>query len=128
MPATDSRRRPATTVLAILLVVWEPLAFAFYASSIVERLIDRGPVALLLLVLKLGVVGIGIAAGRALWSLRSGASRFAQVALALSGATTVLIAASGAWPPRAPGTLLPLTALVIAYDVAWITYLHVVER
>ena len=125
MPAA---RRPAVTLLAILLVVWEPTAFAFYASSIVDRLIDRGPAALLLLVLKLGALGMGIAAGRALWSMRPGSVRLAQVALALSAATTLVIAVSGAWPPRAPGTLLPLTTLVIAYDLAWIGYLDFVGQ
>ena len=126
MPATG--RRPAITVLAILLIVWEPAAFAFYASSIVDRLIDRGAGALLLLVLKLGVVGMGIAAGRALWSRRPGSIRLAQTALGLSAFTTLLVAVSGAWPPRAPGTIAPLTALVIFYDVAWIGYLQFVER
>jgi hypothetical protein len=55
--------------------------------------------------------------------MRPGAIRFAQVALGLSALTTVLIATSGAWPPRAPGTVLPLTALVLAYDALWILYL-----
>jgi len=123
MRAPDRRRRPAVTVLAILLIAWEPTAFAFYASSLVDRLIDRGLVAVVLLVLKLAVVGMGIAAGRALWSMRPGAIRFAQIALGLSALTTVLIAISGAWPPRAPGTVLPLTALVLAYDALWILYL-----
>jgi hypothetical protein len=107
----------------MLLVAWEPLAFAFYGSSIVDRLIERGWLAIVLLVLKLGVVGLGIAAGRALWSSRPGAVRFARLAIGLSAVTTVLIAISGAWPPRAPGTVLPLTALVLAYDAAWILYL-----
>ena len=128
MPAGAPGRRPAVTVLAILLVVWEPTAFAFYASSIVDRLIDRGPAALLLLVLKLGVIGMGIAAGRALWSMRPGSIRLAQAALALSAVTTLVIAVSGAWPPRGPGTVLPLTALVISYDVAWIGYLNFVGQ
>lgn len=126
MPGTG--RRPAITVLVILLVVWEPAAFAFYASSIVDRLIDRGPAALLLLVLKLGVIGMGIAAGRALWSLRPGSITFAQAALALSAITTLLITVSGAWPPRAPGTVAPLTALVLLYDILWIGYLRYVAR
>ena len=85
MPVPDRRRRPAVTVLAILLIAWEPTAFAFYASSLVDRLIDRGLVAVLLLVLKLAVVGMGIAAGRALWSMRPGAIRFAQIALGTVG-------------------------------------------
>jgi len=67
MPAPDRRRRPALTVLATLLIAWEPTAFAFYASSLVDRLIDRGLLALVLLVIKLAVVGMGIAAGRAFW-------------------------------------------------------------
>lgn len=124
MPAPDRRRRPGVTVLAILLIAWEPAAFAFYASAIVDRLIDRGLVALTLLVVKLAVVGMGIAAGRALWSMRPGAIRFAQIALGLSAGITLLIAVSGAWPPRAPGTVLPLTALVLGYDGLWILYLR----
>ena len=127
MSVQEPRRRPAVTVLVILLVVWEPAAFAFYASAIVDRLIDRGLTAILLLVLKLGVLGMGITAGRALWSSRPGSIRFAQVALALSAATTLMIAVSDAWPPRAPGTVVPLTAGVLLYDVAWIVYLFVLE-
>jgi hypothetical protein len=120
MPA---RRRPAITVLAILLVVWEPAAFAFYAAAIADRIVDRGPTAVFLLVVKLAVLGMGIAAGRALWRMSPGSVRFAQVALALSAATTLAIALSDAWPPRAPGELVPLTILVLLYDAAWILYL-----
>lgn len=121
-------RRPAVTVLAVLLVAWEPAAFAFYASSIVDRLIDRGATAIVFLVVKLAVLGMGIAAGRALWRMQPGSVRFAQSALALSAATTLAIAVSGAWPPRAPGTGVPLTALVLLYDGLWIVYLGWCER
>ena len=68
--ATDAagieRRRPLSA-LALLLMAVEPLGLAFYASSILTRVVDRGTWAILLLVIRLAITGIGVGAGHALW-------------------------------------------------------------
>ena len=75
-------------VLAVVLVLWEPLTLALAASTLLRRITEHGVPAYAVLVVKVFVAGVGIAAGMALWQERPGAMVLARWALALSLATT----------------------------------------
>ncbi len=76
-------------VLAVVLVLWEPLTLALAASTLLRRITEHGVPAYAVLVVKVFVAGVGIAAGMALWQERPGAMVLARWALALSLATTL---------------------------------------
>jgi hypothetical protein len=117
-------RRWPLTLLAVLLVVWEPVSFALYASSVVARLPQRGTYAILWLAARIVVVGIGIAAGLALWNDRPGAIVLARLAVAASAAAVIVGWMTSALPDnRPPGAALPVTLALIAYNAAWLVYL-----
>lgn len=125
--ATDAagieRRRPLIA-LALLLMAVEPLGLAFYASSILTRVVDRGTWAILLLVIRLAITGIGVGAGLALWYARPGDIRFARVAIALTVLGVLLTFLAPVFPHnRPPGTTTPLLAALLVYYGAWFVYL-----
>ena len=51
-------------VLAVVLVLWEPLTLALAASTLLRRIMEHGVPAYGVLVVKVFVAGVGIAAGR----------------------------------------------------------------
>jgi hypothetical protein len=120
---TGSRR--AQAALAVLLVVGEPLGLAFYASSTYLRLLDRGMAAVLWLAARLLIVGVGIAAGLALWHGRPGALVLARTAVVLAAGAVLVTFLSPAFPAnRPPGTTLPLLVVLIGYYGAWLAWLY----
>lgn len=112
-------------LLAALLVIWEPATFALTASSALSRLTSYGLPAFLLLALRIGVVGLGIAAGRALWAGRREGRRLAQWWTALDAAATMLTFATPYFPSnRLPGTKGPLLAMLLVMNLAWFAWLQ----
>jgi hypothetical protein len=112
------------TVLSVLLVVWEPISFALYASTVVSRLPQRGAGAIAWLGVRIVVVGIGIAAGLAIWNERPGAIVLARVAVGLSAAAVIVGWATAALPEnRPPGLAGPVALALLAYNLAWLVYL-----
>jgi hypothetical protein len=102
----------------------EPLGLAFFASSSLTRIIDRGSSAVLLLVARLSITAVGIGAGLALWHRRPGAVAFARIAVALTAGGVVLTFLSPVFPHnRPPGTTAPLLMAVLIYYTAWFAYL-----
>ena len=94
-----------------MLTVAEPLGIAFYASSILSTIIDRGGWAILLLVVRLVITGIGVGAGLALWNERPGAAAFARFAVVLTAGGVLLTFLAPTFPNnRPPGTTAPAPA------------------
>jgi hypothetical protein len=123
MSGQGARRWPLL-ILSALLVVWEPLSFALFASSVVTRLMTRGAAAFVLLGLRLAIVSIGVAAGLSLWNERPGALVLARAAIALSVGGLLITTSTSALPDnRPPGTALPTTVALVAYNAAWFAYL-----
>jgi hypothetical protein len=121
--------RPASAggwllLLSRVLVVLHPLSLAVIASSALGALPARGVAVGLILLLRVIVVGFGMAAGRALQQLQPGAATLARAALLASAATDVFVYTTPFFPNnRPPGDTAYYVAASLAYHGAWLTYL-----
>jgi hypothetical protein len=111
-------------LLCRLLIVFHPLSLAVTASNVLDAMFVRGASVAIVLVLRLVVVAFGVAAGRALQTLRPDAVRFARLALLMSAATDVFVYTTPFFPSnRLPGDTTYYVAASLAYHGAWLAYL-----
>jgi len=111
-------------LLCRLLVVFHPLSLAVTASGALSALPARGTAVALILILRLVVVGFGMAAGRALQTLQPGAVTLATAALLASAATDVFVYTTPFFPNnRPPGDTIYYVIASLAYHGAWLAYL-----
>ena len=111
-------------LLSRLLVVFHPLSLAVTASGALGALSVRGTTIALILILRLVVVGFGMAAGRALQHLQPGAVTLAKAALVASAATDLFVYSTPYFPNnRMPGDTIYYVAASLAYHGAWLLYL-----
>ena len=111
-------------LLCRLLVVFHPLSLAVTASNALSALSVRGTAIVSILVLRLVVVGFGMAAGRALQTVQPGAVALAKTALLLSAATDVFVYTTPYFPSnRLPGDTVYYIVASLAYHGAWLVYL-----
>lgn len=107
-------------LLAFLLVVWAPLNLALTASALLDSLTDRGWPAIALLVVRLAVTGVGVAAGRALWNDRRSAMTLARWATGLSLVAVLVTVTTSIWPtPLPPGVREPIAIATVSWHAAW---------
>jgi len=110
-------------VLAVVLMLWEPLTLALAASTLLRRITEHGVPAYAVLVVKVFVAGVGIAAGMALWQGRPGAMVLARWALALSLATTLCSRLTHFWPATLPpGVAGPALAASVVWTGGWLVW------
>ena len=111
-------------LLCRLLVVFHPLALAVTASGALSALSVRGSAVALILILRLIVVGFGMAAGRALQQVQPGAVTLARAALLASAATDLFVYTTPYFPNnRPPGDTTYYVIASLAYHGAWLAYL-----
>src|SRR6185436_15172771 len=111
-------------VLCRLLIVFHPLSLAVTASSVMNALFLRGAPVAIVLLLRLSVVALGVAAGRMLQHVRPGAVDVARVALLASAALDVFVYTTPYFPSnRMPGDTTFYVIASLAYHGAWIAYL-----
>jgi len=111
-------------VLCRLLIVFHPLSLAVTASSVMNALFLRGAPVAIVLLLRLSVVALGVAAGRMLQNVRPGAVDVARVALLASAALDVFVYTTPYFPSnRMPGDTTFYVIASLAYHGAWIAYL-----
>ena len=116
-------------VLSRLLIVFHPLALAVTASNALSALPARGAAVALILILRLAVVGFGMAAGRALQTVQPGAVTLASAALLASAATDVFVYVTPYFPNNRPPGDTPLyVAATLAYHGGWLLYLRRSKR
>jgi hypothetical protein len=112
------------SLLCLLLVVVHPVSVEFSASRALSSLALRGMPTALVLLLRLIVAAVGVAAGRALFGRRDGALKLARFALIAAAATDVFVYLTPYFPAnRAPGEAPVLAALSLAYYSFWLIYL-----
>jgi hypothetical protein len=116
-------------VLCRLLIVGHPLTLALTGSAALGAIAVRGAAVAIILIVRLLVVAIGIAAGRALQSRRPAAVTLAKTALLLSAATDVFVYTTPYFPSnRLPGDT-PLYVLAsLIYHGIWLVYLQRSKR
>ena len=111
-------------VLCRLLIVFHPLSLAITASNALGALAVRGAPVAMILVLRLLIVALGVAAGRALQGRRPGAVGLANVALVASALTDVFVYATPYFPNNRPPGDTPLYVLAsLVYHGLWLGYL-----
>jgi hypothetical protein len=111
-------------LLCRLLIVFHPLSLAITASGALSAIAVRGTAVVLILILRLVVVGFGMAAGRALQTLQPGAVTLASLALVASAATDLFVYTTPYFPNnRLPGDTVYYVAASLTYHGAWLLYL-----
>jgi hypothetical protein len=111
-------------LLCRLLIVFQPLSLAVTAAGALQALSLRGMPVAMILILRLIVTGLGIAAGLALQNRRPGAVDLAKLSLVASAATDVFVYTTPYFPNnRPPGDTAIYILASLAYYAAWLTYL-----
>ena len=111
-------------LLCRVLILWQPVSLGLVGSSALNSLSVRGlPLALVLLG-RIAVAAVGVAAGLALWRRRPGAVTLARASLLLSAAADVFVYSTPYFPNnRPPGdSTLILAASMLWYGI-WLMYL-----
>ena len=111
-------------LLSRVLILWEPLSLGLVGSSALNSLSVRGlPLALVLLG-RIAVAAVGVAAGLALWRRRPGAVTLARASLLLSAAADVFVYSTPYFPNnRPPGDSTVILAASLLWYGIWLMYL-----
>jgi hypothetical protein len=111
-------------ILCLLLMVWQPLTVGLTASGALGSIYLGGWPVTLVLILRLIVAGLGIAAGLALLNRRAGAVTLARIVLIVSAATDAFVYLTPYFPSnRAPGETPIVVTVSLLYYAVWILYL-----
>ena len=107
-----------------MLILWQPLSLGLVGSSALNSLSVRGlPLALVLLG-RIAVAAVGVAAGLALWTRRPGAVTLARASLLLSAAADVFVYSTPYFPNnRPPGDSTLILAGSLLWYAVWLMYL-----
>ena len=116
-------------LLSRLLLFGEPINVAVTAPAAINALPIRGIPLAIVLLLRLAVAALGIAAGLALAGRQHGAVTIAKASLALSAATAVFVYTTPYFPNnRMPGDTPLYVAATLIYYGGWFAYLTVSRR
>ena len=111
------------------MLVWQPVSLGLVASSVLGGLTIRGLPLALVLIARMLVAALGIAAGLALLGRRAGAVTLAKVSLAASAATDVFVYTTPFFPSnRPPGDTAIAVGASLAYHAVWMIYLFRSKR
>jgi hypothetical protein len=111
-------------VLCGLLIIWQPLNAGLSAASLLGSLAFRRPVVAWIVVARLLAAALGVAAGMALTSRRTGAVTLAKVSLVVSAATDLWMYFTPSFPSNlGPGETPIWVGVSLAYYAGWFTYL-----
>lgn len=116
-------------VLCVLLLGWEPIRFGLVASNALQALSYRGAPLAAILVARVIVTALGVAAGLTLVARRASAVAMAKVALLVGAAFDIVAYTTPALPSnRMPGDTPLYIAASLAYYGIWFAYLSRSKR
>lgn len=116
-------------MLCGLLLVWQPISTGLVASNALDSLAIRGLLVALILLLRVVVTALGVAAGLALLGRRPGGVTLAKVSLFASAATDLFVYLTPYFPNHRPPGQTPLFVLAsLTYHGVWIGYLFRSKR
>ena len=116
-------------LLSGLMRFGEPINVAVIVPAALTALPIRGTPLALVLLLRLAVAALGIAAGRALAGRHHGAVTMAKTSLGLSAAVAVFVYETPYFPNnRMPGDTPLYVAAALAYYGGWFAYLTLSRR
>jgi hypothetical protein len=126
---TDTKIGGWLRVLALLLVVWEPLGFAVAASGAMNALAVRGASVALVLGVRLVAAALSVAAGITLLDGRRAGVPLAAAALGLSASVQLFGAVTPYFPSnRMPGDAPLYVTEIAVYYGGWLIYLATSRR
>src|SRR5262245_27865726 len=112
------------SVLARLMMLYQPIIVGLLTSRAVDSLAIRGREVLVLLLVRVLVTAFGVGIGLALKARHTRSIGLAKVFLLLSAATELLIVLTPSFPnSRAPGETPIWVAGILIYFGGWLTYL-----
>jgi len=115
--------------LCVLLLAGQPINLALVASSVLDAVPVRGAPLAALLVIRLLVAALGVAAGLALLARRAGAPTLAKGSLVASAITDQLVYSTPYFPNnRTPSDTTIVLVTSLAYHAVWLAYLFRSER
>lgn len=116
-------------VLCLLLIVWQPLSLGLAAAAVLDDLAVRGLPLALVILLRVLVTALGIAAGLALMNRRPAAVTMAKASLVASAATDTFVYLTPFYPSnRMPGDTPFYVVAALAYYTIWLAYLFRARR
>jgi hypothetical protein len=116
-------------LLSRLLIVWQPLNLAVAAMGAANAIAVRGAPVVAVLVVRIVVTAVGVAAGIALSNRHAGAVTLAKAALISAGATDLFVYLTPYFPNnRMPGDTIYFVAASMAYHGVWLLYLFRSKR
>ena len=111
-------------VLCRLLILWQPIVVGILMSRALDSLAIRGRLVQLILLTRVLVTALGVAAGLALRHQHRAAVGLAKASLALSAATDTFIYLTPYFPSsRAPGETPLWVVGTLTFYVGWFIYL-----
>ena len=121
--------RAGRILLALVLIVWQPLGFATTAGRAMQSLGFRGAGAVIELAMAGLISAIAFAAAWALWTRAPHETPLARLAVVLSAARSVQSLYWTYLPSDVvPGTERLLTAIVVAHAALWLIILANAEQ
>jgi hypothetical protein len=116
-------------LLSRVLILWQPLSLGLVGASALRSLSVRGLPLALVLIGRIAVAAVGVAAGMAIWSRRAGAVTLARASLLLSAGADIFVYSTPYFPNnRPPGdSTLILAASLLWYGI-WLMYLWRSQR
>jgi hypothetical protein len=111
-------------VLSRLLIIGQPLYLALIASQSFNAIAVRGRPVVLVLLLRLAVTALGVAAGTALSNRRPFAVRLAQVAIVAAAAVHTFVLTTSYFPNNLkPGDTPIVLGAWLAFYGCWLAFL-----
>ena len=111
-------------LLSRVLVLWQPLSLGLVGSNALNSLSVRGLSLALVLLGRIAVAAVGVAAGLALWTHRPGAVALARASLVLSAAADIFVYSTPYFPNnRPPGDSTLILAASLLWYGLWLMYL-----